>query len=252
MRGDLDRAADLIASRAPVVAFTGAGISVESGIPDFRSAEGLWARYDPMEYATIGAFRRDAARVWRMLAEMEEVLDAARPNPAHSALARLEDAGVLDGIITQNIDGLHQAGGSRRVVEFHGSHRTLTCLSCGQRFDRAEARRRGVPPPCECGALMKPDVVFFDEMIPPEALQDSYRMAARCRVMLVIGTSAEVAPANQLPEVAKRNGAAVIEVNLCPTELTGRCTDLLLQGPAGRVVHDLVEAVIERRCGGGF
>ncbi len=245
MEARLREAARLMAVRRQVAVLTGAGISVESGIPDFRSRGGLWERFDPQEYATISAFRRDPRKVWRMLAEMESVLDAARPNPAHYALARLEDAGVVEGVITQNIDGLHQEAGSHRVIEFHGSHRTLTCLSCGRRVTREEARARSTPPPCECGALLKPDVVFFGEPIPAAALRESQILASRCRVMLVVGTSAEVAPANQMPWIAKRAGAAVIEVNLAPSELTRSCTDLLLQGPAGRVLPELAEAVIE-------
>ncbi len=244
MEQRLTEAARLLAVRRRVVVLTGAGISVESGIPDFRSKGGLWERFDPQEYATIHAFRRDPAKVWRMLAEMEAVLDAAAPNPAHRALARLEEAGVVEGVITQNIDGLHQAAGSRRVVEFHGSHRTLTCLSCGARFTREEARALGTPPPCRCGQILKPDVIFFGEMIPEEALRESYRLANGCRVMLVVGTSAEVAPANQMPWIAKRAGAAVVEVNLVPSELTRTCTDVFLQGKAGVVLPALAEAVL--------
>lgn len=241
MEERLSEAARLVAVRRRVAVLTGAGISVESGIPDFRSRGGLWERFDPAEYATIQAFRADPAKVWKMLAEMEAVLDAARPNPAHEALARLEQAGVVTGVITQNIDGLHQAAGSRKVVEFHGSHRTLSCLACGARFSRDEARQRGRPPACECGALLKPDVVFFGEPIPEGALREAYRLAASCRVMLVVGTSAEVAPANQMPWVAKQAGAAVIEVNTAPTHLTESLTDVFLEGKAGRVLRDLAD-----------
>jgi NAD-dependent deacetylase len=246
MGDELDRAADLLATRQQVVALTGAGISVESGIPDFRSAGGLWERYDPGEYANIDAFRRDPVKVWQMLAEMEQVLDAAAPNPAHHALARLEQAGVVRGVITQNIDGLHQEAGSDEVVEFHGSHRTLTCPGCGRGYTREQAQARGVPPPCDCGSLLKPDVIFFGEAIPARALEDSTRLAGTCRVMLVVGTSAEVAPANQMPWLAKRNGAVVVEVNLTRTHISETLTDVFLAGPAGRVLHELAEAVQER------
>ena len=245
MTEELRRAARLIASRRQVVVLTGAGISVESGIPDFRSEEGLWTRYDPYEYATIEAFERDPAKVWRMLREMEEVVGVARPNPAHHAVALLEQAGIVEGVITQNIDGLHQAAGSRRVVEFHGSHRSLTCLACGVRYSREDARARGMPPPCDCGTLLKPDVVFFGEQIPGEALEESHRLAGRCRVMLVVGTSAEVAPASHMPWLAKRNGAAVVEVNISPSAITHSLTDIFLEGPAGAVLEDLAAAVIE-------
>jgi len=243
----LDRAADLISENGRVVVLTGAGISVESGIPDFRSPGGLWTRFPPQEYATLSAFRRNPGRVWEMLAEMDALVDAAQPNPAHRAVARLEGAGIVDGVITQNIDALHQTAGSRRVVEFHGSHSTLSCLACGGRYTRAEARARGVPPACDCRSLLKPDVIFFGELIPQGALEQSYRLAGSCRVMLVIGTSAEVAPANEMPWVARRAGAKVVEVNVEPTSLTRSVTDFFLQGSASRVVHELTEAVLGRR-----
>jgi NAD-dependent deacetylase len=246
MTDRLAKAAELLATRGRVAVLTGAGISVESGIPDFRSAGGLWARYAPHEYATIDAFRSNPAKVWRMLAEMEELLDRARPNAAHDALARLGAAGVIEGVITQNIDGLHQAAGSAEVIEFHGSHRTLTCLECGRRFTREQARARSVPPPCDCGTLLKPDVVFFGEDIPAEALAMGHWLAENCRVMLVVGTSAEVAPASQLPWRARRAGAQVVEVNLCPSTLTEGVTDLFLEGPAGTILRDLADAVLSR------
>lgn len=246
MSGDaLLRAARLLSVHRPAVALTGAGASVESGIPDFRSEGGLWTRFDPFEYATIRAFEADPRKVWRMLAEMEAVLDAARPNPGHAALAKLEEAGVLAGVITQNIDGLHQAAGSRTVVEFHGSHRTLTCLACGKTYTREEARKRPMPPPCDCGALLKPDVVLFGEPIPARALDESRKLASRCRAMLVVGTSAEVAPASHVPMIAKRHGAQVVEVNVAPSLLTQSVTDIFIRGKAGEVLPKLAEEVLK-------
>lgn len=242
----LERAAELVATRGRVVALTGAGISVESGIPDFRSSEGLWTRYAPNEYATIEAFQKNPQKVWKMLAEMDALLDSARPNAGHEALARLAHAGALEGVITQNIDGLHQAAGSPHVIEFHGSHRTLRCLECGSRFTREEIRPRSVPPPCDCGAILKPDVVFFGEAIPTRALAESYRLARTCRVMLVVGTSAEVAPASQMPWMARQAGAQVVEVNLCPSGITDEVTDLFLEGSAGAVLQELADAVLVR------
>ncbi|MBI5444197.1 MAG: NAD-dependent deacylase [Deltaproteobacteria bacterium] len=246
MKETFEQAVRILGGGGRVAVLTGAGISVESGIPDFRSAEGLWSRYDPSEYATIEAFRADPRRVWHMLAEMIDVLEDARPNAAHRALARLEAAGVVEGIITQNVDGLHQVAGSRCVIEFHGSHRTLSCLACGERCTHEEARPRGTPPECSCGELLKPDVVFFGEDIPRHALEASYRLASGCRTMLVIGTSAEVAPASQMPLLANRNGATVIEVNLERTCLTHGVSDLFLQGPAGTVVARLADEVLAR------
>ncbi|MDF1552178.1 MAG: Sir2 family NAD-dependent protein deacetylase [Deferrisomatales bacterium] len=240
---NLDRAAAAIRRAPRVAVLTGAGISVASGIPDFRSAAGLWSRYDPLEYATLRAFRRDPRKVWRMLAEMLEVLEAARPNAAHRALVHLETAGVVQGIVTQNIDGLHQQAGSATVLEFHGGCRSLSCLGCGRRYTRGEARALGLPPPCGCGALLKPDIVFFGEMIPDGLFDASRRLTARCAVLLVVGTSAEVAPANQLPWIAKQHGATVVELNVEETQLTGTVTDIFVQGPAEATVHALAAAV---------
>jgi len=230
---------------APRVAvLTGAGLSVASGIPDFRSAQGLWSRYDPQDYATLHAFRRNPAKVWRMLAEMHRVLDAAGPNPAHRALARLEAAGVVQGIVTQNIDGLHQQAGSSGVLEFHGSVRSLTCLVCGRAYSREAARPLGTPPACGCGALLKPDIIFFGEEINREVLAASRQVVARCAVLLVVGTSAEVAPANQMPYIAKQHGAAVVEMNLEPTHLTDDLTDVFVQGPAAVTLPALAQGVL--------
>ena len=240
----LERAAAAIRRAPRVTVLTGAGISVASGIPDFRSAEGLWSRYDPQEYATLRAFQRDPRKVWRMLAEMLEVLDAALPNAAHRALARLEAAGMVQGVITQNIDGLHQGAGSETVLEFHGGCRTLSCLDCGRRYTRGEARSRGLPPECGCGALLKPDIVFFGEMIPDGALDASRQLAARCGLMLVVGTSAEVSPANQMPWIANQHGATVVEFNLEETQLTGSVTDIFVQGPATTTLPALAAAVL--------
>ena len=241
----LEKAARTLAKCRRTLALTGAGISVESGIPDFRSKGGLWTKFPPEEYAHIDAFRRDPQKVWRMLAEMAATLDAAGPNPAHLALAELEKAGIVDGVVTQNIDGLHQEGGRAKVVEFHGSHRSLTCLACGNRYTRDEARQRPTPPPCDCGALLKPDVIFFGEMIPDEALEFSHQWVHNCRVVLVVGTSAEVAPASHMPLIAKRRGALVVEVNVEPTLLTPSVTDIFLPGKAGEVLPRLSDRVRE-------
>jgi NAD-dependent deacetylase len=239
----IEKAARTLAKCRRGVALTGAGVSVESGIPDFRSKGGLWTKFPPEEYAHIQAFRRDPVKIWRMLAEMEAVLDGADPNPGHIALAELEEAGILDGIITQNIDGLHQEAGSEKVVEFHGSHRTLSCLACGGSYTRKEAQQRPTPPPCDCGALLKPDVIFFGEMIPADALDFSNQWVQHCRVMLVAGTSAEVVPASQMPLIAKQRGAVVIEINVEPTLLTRSVTDIFLRGKTGEILPQLSERV---------
>jgi NAD-dependent deacetylase len=238
----LSDVARALVDRRHGVALTGAGISVPSGIPDFRSSGGLWDRFDPMEYATIDAFRTDPDKVWRMLAELDDLVVSARPNPAHQALADLEGLGVLDGVITQNIDNLHQDAGSRRVVEFHGNGRRLVCLECDRTYDAAEGRELGMPPRCRCGKLLKPDVVLFGEAIPDQAFAGSQELTDTCAVMLVVGTSATVMPCSLIPRMARRGGAKLVEVNTESTELTEAC-DYRIHGDAASTLPRLVELV---------
>jgi len=233
--------AAVIRQSRQALALTGAGISVESGIPDFRSRDGLWSRFDPLEYATITAFRRDPAKVWMMLKEMDQTLLAARPNPAHYALAALEEKGHLLGIITQNIDNLHQAGGSTNVIEYHGNAHRFTCLHCKGHWPREALDFKETPLFCYCGGLIKPDVVFFGEPIPPSAQEAALALALSCDLLLIIGTSGEVAPANALPQVAKSAGALIVENNLEHTLLSRTVTDFFLPGPAGEVWPEVIK-----------
>jgi NAD-dependent deacetylase len=242
MEEKLKNAARIIVRSKMTLALTGAGISVESGIPDFRSAGGLWERFDPGEYATIEAFRADPEKVWTMLREMETVVLQAKPNRAHLGLGELEKMGYLHFIITQNIDNLHQAGGSRNVIEYHGNSADLLCLACGKRY-RNEEKRGENPPRCSCGQVLKPDVIFFGEAIPGSALDRSFQLAASAQALLVIGTSAAVSPANIIPAVAKENGAKIIEINKERTHLTDSITDIFLEGGAGEIVDRLVSAI---------
>jgi NAD-dependent deacetylase len=235
------KAAEILASRGKAVALTGAGISVESGIPAFRGSQGMWERFDPAEYATIGAFLRDPGKVWKMLAEMIEVLTRAAPNPAHHGLAELERMGILRSVVTQNVDGLHQAGGSRRVIEFHGNPRDLVCVACWRRYPSLRKIAEGIPPRCSCGAILKPDIVFFGEPIPWQAQEQAEEEARTCGVLLVIGTSAQVSPACDIPRIAKERGARIVEINPEETSLTSGITDIHLPGNASRVVGRLVE-----------
>jgi len=225
--------AGLLRKSRRAAALTGAGISVESGIPDFRSPGGLWERFNPMEYATISAFRRHPAKVWELLKEMDATLLRARPNPAHFALAELEARGILLGIITQNVDNLHQAAGSQNVIEYHGNASRFVCLTCKKIFDRQELDFNHTPLYCTCGGLIKPDVVFFGEPIPLQAQTAAHELAAGCDLLLIIGTSGEVAPANLIPHIAKRQGALIVENNLEATQLTHTVSDFFLPGPAG-------------------
>jgi NAD-dependent deacetylase len=228
-----------------VVALTGAGISVESGIPDFRSAGGLWSKYDPGEFGYIESFRANPAKVWMMLLELDALLTDALPNPAHYALVELERRGILKCVITQNVDSLHQRAGSINVVEFHGNNRTVRCDSCGKQLQREEISFVNLPPLCPCKGVMRPDLVFFGEMIPPEALNKATQAAQRCDLMVVIGTSASVAPASSIPKIAKQHGAYLLEINPQASELTHRLTDLHLAERAGVALPAIMMALDE-------
>ena len=230
-----EKLAAILRQHRRLVALTGAGISVESGIPDFRSEGGLWERFDPMEYAHIRAFRNNPAKVWELLKEMDATLLRARPNPAHLALAELEAKGLLLGIITQNVVNLHQAAGSKRVVEYHGNAFRFVCDTCKGRHPRETLDFSRTPLYCLCGGLIRPDVVFFGEPIPTRAQEEAEELARECDALLVIGTSGEVAPASYLPFTAKEWGATIIENNLTPTRLTRTRTDHFLPGPAGKL-----------------
>jgi len=243
----IKKAADAIATSRNTVALTGAGISVESEIPPFRGKGGLWEKYDPMEYATIDAFLKNPEKVWRVLLMATiEHLRKATPNKGHLGLARLEAAGRLRTVITQNVDGLHQQAGSRDVIEFHGSFVSFHCLRCDQKAGLEQLDLSTLPPPCQCSGIYRPDCVFFGERIPPHHLERSHALAGRCNVMLVVGTSATVQPAADLPLVAKRAGAIIIEVNPDKTPLTRRVSDIFLKGKAGPVM-DRLAAEVERR-----
>ena len=232
-------AARLLATRRNAVALTGAGISVASGIPSFRGAQGMWAKYDPMEYATLHAFMKSPRKVWEMLSEMVAVCGSAAPNAAHEGLAALEATGVVRAVITQNVDGLHQAAGSRRVIEYHGNLDELICVYCWKRYPTRERWTPGDVPVCACGEILKPNVVLFGEPIPWLAQEQAEEEARACGVLLVIGTSAQVSPACDIPRTAKESGAAVIEINPEPTSLTATVTDIHLRGNASEVLRAL-------------
>jgi NAD-dependent protein deacetylase/lipoamidase len=235
------RLADLIRESSSVVALTGAGISVPSGIPDFRSpGSGLWENVDPMEVAHIDAFRRDPERFWQFYGERFQTLDDKQPNPAHLALARLEEAGLLDAVVTQNIDRLHARAGSSELVEVHGSIAYSSCLRCGARYPLAEVRsrqaadRRGIPG-CDCGEPLKPDVVLFGEFLPVEALSRAQDLAANADLLLCIGSSLEVYPVAELPIVTLESGGKLAIITQGGTPLDSRAAVRM----NGDVVEDL-------------
>jgi NAD-dependent deacetylase len=260
MERGLTRAAGRLAATRRVVVFTGAGVSKESGIATFRDpGEGLWARYDPMQLATREAYVRDPAFVWRWYRERFGRLREARPNPGHVALAELERHVPSVVVVTQNIDGLHQRAGSSDVIELHGSAARFKCLSGRHRgftwddvaaWEQAAAQgdsagSETAPPRCpHCGALIRPDVVWFGEPLPQEAIARAYEVAGRCDVMLIVGTSGVVQPAASVPLAALHAGAFVIDVNPEPDELTA-VSDVYLRGPGGEVLPRLVGSVAQ-------
>ena len=240
------RAADLLRKSRKTVAFTGAGISVESGIPDFRGPDGIWSKIDT-KYLDIHYFKRHREDCWPVIHAMFfEPLQKARPNAAHEGLAWMEHEGLLAGVITQNIDNLHHAAGSRTVVEFHGNTRLLVCTHGGCRV-AADFERLGLPPACPtCGTILKPDFVFFGEGIPFAALRGTEELLKDLEVMLVIGTTGVVFPAGGIPRQARQRGARIIEINLGPSAYTEILSDVFIRLPATRAVEALVKELKKR------
>jgi len=246
MTTDLQRAADILRTSRYTIAFTGAGISVESGIAPFRGPGGLWEKHDT-RYFDKRYFVQNPHRCWPLIKELfYDTLSRARPNQAHLALAEMERAGRLHAVITQNIDSLHQRAGSREVHEYHGGLGNMDCLQCRRKTPADQVSLETLPPPCPvCGGLLKPDIVFFGEPIPEDAMQFSSLAAHKCEAVLVIGTSGNVQPAARIPHMAKHSGATVIEVNVEPTPYTQSVTDVFLQGKAGATLQALRDAVLE-------
>jgi NAD-dependent deacetylase len=233
-------AAGWIANARYLVAFTGAGISVESGIPPFRGEEGLWSKYDP-KALDISYFTSNPSDSWRVIFEIfyHYFLDA-RPNPAHKLLAMLESKEILKSVITQNIDNLHQEAGSKTVIEYHGNSKHLICNTCGRRTPVTEIDFNVLPPRCHSDqSILKPDFVFYGEPIPEEAAHRAVKEVHQSDILLIIGTTGEVIPANRLPGIAKSGGARIIEINPEPSEYTHYLTDLFLQGKAGDICSRL-------------
>lgn len=236
----LKKVADLLKNSKYSTAFTGAGISVESGIPPFRGESGLWNKYDP-KTLDLGYFYAHPLESWKVIVEIfYEFFGKAKPNAAHISLGKMEQIGMLNGVITQNIDNLHQEGGSIKVIEFHGNAKQLICTSCHKHFKPNEVDLTILPVSCpSCTGLVKPDFVFFGENIPIEAYEQSIEVAEKSELMLVIGTTAEVMPAGQIPIIAKSNGAIIIEINPEPSLLTKYITNIHLKGSATEILKRL-------------
>ena len=241
----MERAAELIAQARRGVAFTGAGVSAESGIPTFRGEGGLWRRYDPVKVASIESFLEDPSSYWEVARERGRESLAARPNAGHEALATLESAGHLAAVVTQNTDGLHRDAGSANVIELHGSGRRVRCLDCGSEEPRQDVQARldrELPPRClTCGGIhIKPTVVFFGEAMPVAATAEAFDLARRCDLMLVVGSSLVVHPAAGVPEAAVAAGAPLVIVNAEPTPLDDAAAAVIL-GRSGEVLPRLLE-----------
>ena len=236
------RLAALISTRQPCVVLTGAGISTESGIPDFRSPTGIWAQVDPMEYASLRAFQADPEKVWQFYAPRIEMLTGAEPNEAHRALAELERRGLVRGVVTQNIDLLHERAGSREVVEVHGSIRSATCPQCRAVHALDEVVQA---PRCrECDTFLKPDVVFFGELLPEAAIDRAYELARAAALMLVVGSALEVYPVADLPLETLRTGGSLAIVNRGSTALDEQA-ELRIDGSAGETLSAVLAALDE-------
>jgi NAD-dependent deacetylase len=238
----IKKTAKAIIESKKTVALTGAGISVASGIPPFRGKGGLWEKYDPEEYANVRAFLQNPAKSWIMLKEIVDTILPAKPNPAHTALFELEEMGFLFGIITGNVDSLHQAAGSKRVWELHGNNRFLFCMKCNKEYP-IELYLEEIPPRCTCGFALRPSVVLFGEQLPSDALFDSYAAAKECELMLVVGTSSVVSPMSHMPYYAKENHGMVVEVNLEETQLSNFISDWIITGKVEEILPRIVDEV---------
>jgi NAD-dependent deacetylase len=236
--------AELIGANPPCVALTGAGISTESGIPDFRSPTGVWATYDPLEVASIDGWRRDPARAWEFYGRRLGLLADVRPNAGHLALAELERAGTVIGVITQNVDRLHERAASREVVEMHGSLRTASCPACGTRVPMEAALERLPLPACaHCGGPLKPDVVMFGELLPEREVARAAELAQRAGCLLVVGSSLEVWPVAGIPADVLAAGGRLAVVNRDATSYDERA-DVVVRAGAGETLAGLASALL--------
>jgi len=249
----IERAAELIRGAKNMIAFTGAGHSTASGIPDFRSpGSGLWEKNNPMLVASIWAFRLNPQTFYNWIRPMAEILLNALPNPAHYALAELEEMGILRAIITQNIDNLQQRAGSHRVFELHGHMREATCIRCYTKVPVDPAVEQfilsGKVPQCQCGGVLKPDVILFGEQLPVRVLNQALAEARRADLILIAGSSLEVTPAADIPYLAAECGAKAIIVNLQATQFDTQA-DVVIHGDVAEILPRIVEAVNKKGPG---
>ncbi|MCK3686154.1 NAD-dependent deacylase [Maribellus sp. YY47] len=236
----LKESAKIIKKSNYTIAFTGAGISVESGVPPFRGEHGLWNKYNP-EVLDLGYYLDHADECWVYIREIfYDFFADAKPNPAHLVLAEMEQKGLLQAVITQNIDNLHYEAGNKMVHEFHGNSKKLKCLKCEAVYDVSEVDLKSLPPKCKNdGEILKPDFIFFGEGIPHEAYSNSFAAAEKAEVCLIIGSTGEVTPASYVPRIAKQSGATIIEINPEESSFTSQITDIHLKGKASEVMTKL-------------
>lgn len=241
----IDKAIEVLKKSKHTTAFTGAGISVESGIPPFRGPEGLWSKYDP-QVLDIGYFHNNPYESWKVIKEIfYDFFGGAVPNTAHKVLAVMEENALLSAIITQNIDDLHQKAGSKNVIEYHGNSQKLICPHCNKQFKPDEIDFNKLPPHCPDDAyVLKPDFVFFGESIPGTAHLLSSKESQDADVFLLIGTTGEVMPAAMVPKFAKENGATIIEINPEESLYTNEITDIFLKGKAGEILPELLQKLL--------
>ncbi len=243
MKSNTREAAELLLNSEYPCAFTGAGISEESGIPTFRGEDGLWTKYDP-ELFDISYFTANPAESWKLLKKLFfETFAKSRPNEAHYVLARLEQGGLIKALITQNIDNLHFEAGSRNIAEYHGNCRNLVCLRCRKLVKADDEIIENLPPVCRCGGTLKPDIIFFGEEIPEKAALKAQKTVNKTDLMIIVGTTGEVYPASLLPTEANRRGAKIIEVNTTPSSYTNVITDIFLQGKASTMLKELEDEI---------
>lgn len=246
METELSKAMQLIKNSKYLVVFTGAGISAESGVPPFRGENGIWQKYDPQIF-DVSYFLETPEKAWVALKELLDTISKANPNNAHLSLSKLEEKGILKTIITQNIDSLHQKAGSKKVLEFHGTMKTVTCVNdeCKHKYEIEELDITDIPPKCkECGAILKPDICFFGEDPHEPTKSLSFQEALKADVMIIIGTSGVVHPAVLIPIEAKNNGAKIIEINPDASLLTAfGVSDIFLQGKAGEIMKQIMEMI---------
>ncbi|MBN1253300.1 MAG: NAD-dependent deacylase [Bacteroidales bacterium] len=246
MMDNIHEAAKFLKNSKYAVAFTGAGISVESGIPPFRGKTGLWSKYNPI-VLDINYFHAKPLEAWKVINELfYDFFGKAKPNSAHFAIAEMEKSGIIKSVITQNIDNLHQEAGSKTVFEYHGTSQTMVCEKCAEKYLSKDVDLNTLPPFCKkCNSVLKPNFIFFGEGIPEPANRLSFEAAYNADVFLVVGTTGEIMPASLIPHRAKENGAKIIEINVENSSYTNSITDMFIEGKAGEVLPKLLDEILK-------